>query len=135
MAKKLMKSKKLDEKVLPLIAEFDLYGKIPSGDIVDLVLRANNVGEVQFVFWGKKGEVRLNLLRVLVDRCVGAGGKGELSKCETLMRGLKVDPFQFGNYISKMQERYISYLVRTYKLYYIELIIAHDRNLLLLLVE
>ena len=34
-----------------------------------------------------------------------------------------------------MQERYINYLVRTYKLFFIELIICHDRDLLLLLVE
>ena len=46
-----------------------------------------------------------------------------------------MDPFQFDNYITKMQERYINYLVRTYKLYQIELIIKYDRTLLLLLID
>lgn len=70
-----------------------------------------------------------------MDRCAGSDIKSELTKCETVIRGLKVDPFKYGNYITKIQERYISYLARTYKLYYIELIICHDKKLVSLLVE
>jgi hypothetical protein len=72
---------------------------------------------------------------MVIDRCSAGNDKTALSKCETILRGLKVDPFQFPAYIEKMQERYINYLVRTYRLYYVELVISHDRTLLLLLID
>ena len=72
---------------------------------------------------------------MFIDRAVNSGKKEDLSKCETIIRALKADPFKYDNLIYKMQERYIGYLLRTFKLFNIELIINYDKRLICLLID
>ena len=60
MANKFIKSNsRVDEtKALPLIYEYNLYGDIPLGKIVDLVLRQPNIVEFIYLFRSQEGKVR-----------------------------------------------------------------------------
>ena len=81
MVNKMLKANRWEEsKILTLIAEFELYTEISSGRIIDLVQCYNNITEALFVF-EKGNEVRIDLLKMLVDRSVHRGDKADLTRC------------------------------------------------------
>lgn len=52
-----------------------------------------------------------------------------------MIKVLGLNPHHYHNVIGKMIEKYMHYQLRTFKLYFIELVVSHDSNLLKALVR
>jgi hypothetical protein len=128
-------SKQEEEKILPLIDEFDLYDAFNPSKIVEVAMNYQHAIDILYIFKDQSGEIHHNLVKLFIDKCVNRDSKDELKKCETVIKQLKLDPTKYHNMIEKMIDKYIIYQLRTFRLYFIELVINHDVTLIKALVR
>jgi len=137
MVKRFIKGQRKGEeyKALPLVYEFCLYDEMPVVNLVDIIIQEQNTKEIIYIFKDHNEDLRINLIKNFIDRCVYNDNKTDMAKCEKVIRELQLNPHTYPNYIRKLYEKYIGYQVRTYKLYYIELVINHDRRIIETLID
>lgn len=86
-------SKLEEDKILPLVHEFDLYESFGNAKVVEIAMRSPNANDIAFIFKEDDGNLRLDLIKLFIDKCTQRESKDDLKKCETIIKLLKLDPY------------------------------------------